>query len=465
MKARQVKRLLWRYGPPMPDAELDERVRMGLGVSASERASDGGIRRPHRRLRWMLAACTALTVGGIVLALSASRGGPDTLVWAQVERGLERNVAQAETIHLKWRVYHGASQRGVKYGEVVSFYEVWAARPGKLRRTQWSEIAPHLVGELYAQPRRMETLHNEKGEWNIDHTGKRWAMRSADTLVMGRTPARVGDNAKERVDTLVRREFRFPFGIAEDAEGRFIGAESDDLGTYRKYEFEGQEGDWTVCWFREDTGALSRVERGSSRAWESKPTIVYGPIELDAPIPPGTFEPPSLADYQNGQEIGLEEQPFVLTPSLVEMDRNRHSVAFRKRSSEIESDTGATSEPPRPDIHVYFEADTPGLLRLEGKAYSALKEDGSSAYVWGLTAGRDPLGSLYFGVARDRGSGSSLTKRMDMQSDLVYDGSRSPMIKVLTYATDRIYAKVAYDADGDGRYDAWARIAEHDLDD
>jgi hypothetical protein len=464
MKLRHVKQTLSQLVPRQPDEVFDERIHNLLCEPPLQAQLKHQAR--TRRMKVLAWACGLLTAG---IALGIVFGTPwlqphESIVWAQVEHALAADFASARTMHLTKTLYRQRTDSGDP--EVVTIFEIWVERPGRLREDRRTDIAQYLLDNGgWALPRQMTVIYNEQGEWAIDHTARRWAMRPAETLlvgpsVMGSSPVRSADYMRRRIDFLLEERFQFPGMSGGHGQGTYVRTETTPSGEAKVYRFEGVNGSWTLCWLSTSDGRLLKVQYG--REGMEAPLLVYDPIEYDLEPPAGCFEFDPGSEYTNGQVIGLEDQPNVIHPDLVAVELEEHSVTFRRLKGNPGESRPRASQRPKdamlPDLRVYFETES-GILKLEGRDYGVM-EDGAPAYVWGATVTISPLGHHRFAVDRQLDEPSSGRKRMDILSDLEYDGKRPVAVELLSYGADRLHCKVAYDADRDGAYDAWAQIAE-----
>ncbi len=441
MKSRQVKKTLSQLAPLEPREALDERIRGLLDLPGH-----GEPARTRKTKVLICAACALATALAAVIIGMPWIQTPESIAWAEVEHALTTGLAKSRTMHLMTASYY-PKQGKRDYGEIVELSEIWVERPLSMREDTETEIAERLLWPTgdYVAPRVMSMLYNEHGEWKIDHTGRRWAMRTAETNVAGRNPARTEDYMRNRIDFLVEEKFQFPGGMEESSEGVYVRTETTSGGQARVYRFEASDGGWTLCWLGLSGKRLYKVESGSGD--EERPSFVYGPIEYDLEPPAGHFEFDPGEEYSNGQLIGLEDQANVINPDLVRMELEDNVVSFYRLG------LTSTDETSVPDLRVFFSTEYPGVLNLAGNDIS-VDNDGR---VWGTTTSWSPLGEHYFGIVQldERGDQTYV----NMLSDLERDPEDPAAVEILTYATDTKYCKVAYDANRDGQYDAWARIA------
>jgi hypothetical protein len=198
-----------------------------------------------------------------------------------------------------------------------------------------------------------------------------------------------------------------------------------------------------------------------------EPIETYEVIGYDQEFDLGAFEFVAPEGYRNGHLIGVEGQPYEVNPSLVWLIRDDASARFyRIEREDGESHAEAVSrrvESGPADLHVWME--NHGPLNIEGQDFSSL-DDGSNSGQWGSSGGSG-AGTVNLGVARpvaeqriERDNSDVMWIRSDMVRESEYDGSRPVRYKIIQYRTDGDRAKVAYDADLDGTWDAWSELAD-----
>jgi hypothetical protein len=444
MTINHVRAELARWTPRAPRDQLDERIRVLLNRPEHMALRQPiATRKPWRMKGFFYAAVTALLVSAVGAWL-LSRNAP-TVVWAQVEEALRNGTANAQTVHLvqKWYV----SNAQVNHGEIVTTGELWVQRPFHFREDADTYIAERQL-DSYMPPHRISRYFNEYGEWSVDHTAKRYAVRGIDVEVIGRSPARTRDYLQFYANDVLER-LELPQAGAGHVEGHYEGTEPSPAGPLRRYRFE-TAGGWTICWLDATNRLPVRIHWGPPGSTE--PQHTYEAVFIDATIPDSTFVfvPPS--DYADGQKIGLESEPSLIHPEKVVLEISATSVKFWNRSP------GNTTGPSntRPSIEVFFDPQMVGVVSLRGKEY-----DESAERAWSTTTHREPLGDQYFVVDKAAPAGSP--RKVEVIRNTEFGRDRTVVVEIVTYCTDRIYAKIAYDADRDGEYDAWATIAEPPL--
>jgi hypothetical protein len=454
MKAKKVHELLASARPGMPTEQLDHRIQASLSTMSE---SDAGTRSYARTMRVALALIIGvlLAVGGI--ALLPLGPAPETLVWAEVEAALRNGLNEAQALHLRRRIF--LTDSGAEYGDVVEYSEIWIVRPNLLREENWAEIAEHLVGNTWAPPRHFTRIINQEAEWRIDQTEQRWGKRPADTPILSYDPPVTPTELVDReVAFLWEKEFQFP-PLAADERGTLVGSRETDEGPVSIYRFEGEEGHWTQCTFRDSQ--LIEVSFGHDK--DNLPRSIYGPIDYAPAIDMSMFDYTPEAGYVNGQLLGLEDLPYLIRPDLVKLHVDASSVSF----ANLVKPKQETVDAMMASLRVFYGGagnHHRTIVAVEGSDYGPLQDDGTPLWIWNTTTTSSPLGGHYLGVEVAGVDESSQKQRLKIVSALEYDGDAPVIFELITYCLDRGYCKVAYDANRDGVFDAWAMISEPDKD-
>jgi len=463
MKPEDVEMKLKHMAVKSPTEGLDSRIAAMLG---RDDISDDGLSVDsrvfaRRRLVAVLSAAIAVIMAIAIARVFFRDSHERAIAFADVARSFREAIETCERIHLvktNRRVF-----RGLDIDDVVERVEVWVQRPTYMREESTWTISDAVTEDersTYIVPSgSIIKIHNESGTLELRSDTRRWGMRSADAIdLWHNVPYR--ELIESEIDKYLRTRFYANWDTHDAVQGSLVEHTEVNGEAATVYDFtrnESTEYEQTCrCWLRDSDNRLARMEV-FPRENKQDPAWIYYPIEYDPEIPEKLFAHEIPEAYKNAHVLGFEEQPYEMNPELVAVVHETESAKIYKLSLQPgqsrEQAVAAAIAKDQPQIHLYLHRRRPEVV------YPNVKLTGTevgfkngSPRIWTIGGITSITGSHSYGVRRPGADYSDLVSPVD------FDGTGRVMFEQVIYRTDRTYAKLAYDADGDGVMDAWCEV-------
>jgi hypothetical protein len=394
-------------------------------------------------------AAAAVIIIGVMVGLDSMNGSPDGagIVWAEVLEAFNNHLHENDYIHLLIieRNYLSDHQ-DVAPGDIIHKQEIWIKRPGKMRSEETWQIIND-PGHIQLVP--STTIYNDKGTYGMNHDSKTWRFVSSD-LISPRHKETFRERAHRHVEHYLQARFYGKYDWNQKSylptSGRLVGMVEQDGEMIDLYEFSEMEGKKHKCWLGHENKRLYRMEVFAEEM--NKPETIY---EINYEVPPhdSFFEPVIPEDYRNMGILGYEDQPHVMNPDVVAMERDDESVRFYR----LDQQPGQTRQAA---IETAKEAG-PAALEVN------LQNRQPKMTVKAVHPENLQIDSWYTLGGGGHSVGVLLEDRIEHMLYFRFDNEGSILYEIVQFRTDFNFCKVAFDADGDGQMDAWYQIPSDEV--
>ena len=460
MKPEDVEKRLKHMAVKSPTEGLDSRIATTLGrdnIFPDGLSVDSRAFARRRFVAVLLPAVAVLVV--VALAPVFFRGpGEPAIAFADVARSFREAIETSERIHLVKTNRRVFSQLDID--DVVEREEVWVQRPAYMRDETIYTFSDAVTEDersthhAYSSTR----IYNEAGALDLNHATRRWGIHDGDTKNV-HTDEPYRDAIQGVIDRYLRARFYAKWNEHDSGHGTFVEHTEVDGEAVTVYDFVSNESteyeETCRCWLRDSDNRLVRMEV-FLRKNKQDPVWIYYPIEYDLEIPEGMFDHEIPEGYTNGQLLGYEDQPYEMNPDLVAVVHEAESAKIYKldiqpgQSREEALATAVARGGPR--LHVYSRPEEIDSTIEIGGAELGIRSDGSPR-VWSTTGSR-PAGRHHYGVRKPGRETTTIVRERD------FNGTDQVVFEYVMYRTNRMFCKLAYDADGDGVMDAWCEVPE-----
>ena len=458
MKPEDIEKRLKHMAVKSPAESLDIRIETTLGgddISADGLSVYSRVF-ARRRVVALLSAAIAVIVAITIVRVFFRSSDQHAIAFADVARSFREAIETCERIHLVKTNRRVFSQLDID--DVIEREEVWVQRPAYMREetiyTFSDAVTEDERSTYYADSRTR--IYNEAGNLDLNHVTRRWGIHDGDTRNVHTTePYR--DVIQGIIDRYLRARFYTRWDERDSGHGTLVEHTEVDGEAVTVYDFvrnESTEYEETCrCWLRDSDNRLVRMEL-FLRKNKQDPVWIYYPIEYNPEIPEGTFDHEIPEGYVNGQLLGYEDRPYEINPNLVAVVHEAESAKIYKLDlqpgqsrEEVLADAVAKGTP---RLHVHSPLDEIDSTMDIGGAELGIRSDGSPR-VWSA-GGSTPAGSHYYGVRKPGREATTIVSERD------FNGTDQVVFEYVIYRTNRMFCKMAYDADGDGVMDAWCEV-------